>query len=223
MKRLTLILLSFPFLLCNGCGNQSVERNCGCDGKATSVITDSPHQTSFLVKRIEKSYMPDHVYVIVSDSTQLYICNEEILSDLGEINTHTRVSFSGELKPHCVDTICSTYIPTCGYIVLNNIENNCGCESDPLPNWTVDELTGSIYKNVFPGFLDYNFVIRNGRGDYFFYFICNDDILSDFGEIPEYPGVSVRFSGEAKDMCDSPSSSPPDTFFNLSLTSIELN
>ncbi|HEX9826488.1 MAG TPA: hypothetical protein VGA80_07800, partial [Flavobacteriaceae bacterium] len=129
MKRLTLILLSFPFLLCNGCDNQNVERNCGCDGKATSIAA---WQDGYLYKNTDGagSYLPKHDFGIwfyehgedyTSWPHYLLICNEDSISDFEDIPEFSGipVKFSGLLKDICGPSIEND---TIHYIVLTGIE-----------------------------------------------------------------------------------------------------
>jgi hypothetical protein len=105
----------------------------------------------------------------------------------------------------------------------------CGCQGKVV--FTIkdsDEQTGFLFKNT-----EYN----NSNIPYFNYgiwysdkgcsncvhhfFICNDSFLSNLGEIPPYPGIKVKFSGMAKDLCVPPYSPADYTYNFIDLTKIE--
>lgn len=53
------------------------------------------------------------------------------------------------------------------------------------------------------------------------FLVCNDNFLSDFGDIPPYPGIKVEFSGDVKYLCKNISSPADYTYNYLIITKIE--
>jgi hypothetical protein len=111
-----------------------------------------------------------------------------------------------------------------------DVKKDCGCNGEIT--FTIqepDELVGSLYKNTSmpsDNIPDYNYGIwfdevTCGNCKHYF-FICNDSFLTDLGEIPTYPGIEVRFSGDAKGLCKTPISPADYTYNYLLLKKIEV-
>ena len=108
--------------------------------------------------------------------------------------------------------------------------SDCGCNSSIT--FTIlesDEQIGFLYKNVNNS--NENIPSHN-YGIYFSepnctncvhtFFVCNDDFLNGLGEVPDYPGIEVQFSGQAKKVCQGIWAPADYTYNYLTLTSIEI-
>lgn len=103
---------------------------------------------------------------------------------------------------------------------------DCGCEANV--DFTIDDSSnqlGYLYKNTNnngANVPDYNFGIwfseENCINCVHTFLICNDSFLKEFGEIPPYPGVLVKFSGKARKLCTQPFSPADYTYNFLTLT-----
>jgi len=106
---------------------------------------------------------------------------------------------------------------------------NCGCSGEI--SFTIeanDDQNGYLYKNTENSgdFLpDYNYGIWYAEPDcancIHYFLVCNDKFLADPGDIPAYPGMEVTFSGQAKELCESPLSIPEYTYNQITLTSLQ--
>lgn len=109
---------------------------------------------------------------------------------------------------------------------------DCGCGKGSAVIFTIEYSqgqTGYLYKSTVTGnpnvpdhkfgvwFADYGCTNCVHR-----FFICNNSFLTDLGEIPPYPGVEVKFSGNAKNLCMTPTGPADYTYNYLVLTQIEL-
>ncbi len=106
---------------------------------------------------------------------------------------------------------------------------DCGCKGSV--GFTIedsDEQTGYLYENADNtgnNVPDYSFAVwfdeQNCSNCVHKFLICNDEFLSDFGNIPAYPGIEIKFSGHAKKLCVEPFKPADYTYNHLTLTKIE--
>jgi len=126
------------------------------------------------------------------------------------------------------------YLPLALFITFiscksDDTPTDCGCNSSII--FTIqesDEQIGYLYKNTDNS--NENIPSHN-YGVYYSepncsncintYFICNDTFLNGFGEIPEYPGIEVQFSGHSKKVCQGVWAPADYTYNYLTLTQIE--
>lgn len=105
----------------------------------------------------------------------------------------------------------------------------CGCKGKIV--FTIkdsDEQIGYLFKNTVhdnPNVPDHNYGIwfneKNCTNCIHKFLICNDNFLYSFGNIPPYPGIKVKFSGMAKDLCILPFAPADYTYNYIELTKIE--
>lgn len=108
----------------------------------------------------------------------------------------------------------------------------CGCGSGSEVVFTIEnshEQIGYLYKSTVtdnPNVPDHKFGIwfaDDGCSNCVHrFFVCNNSFLEDLGEIPAYPGTEVKFSGNAKNLCQTPTGPADYTYNYLILTGIEL-
>ncbi|WP_454246065.1 hypothetical protein [Psychroflexus sp. MBR-150] len=107
--------------------------------------------------------------------------------------------------------------------------SDCGCNSPTI--FTIlesDEQKAFLYKNTSNS--NENIPSHN-YGIYFSepnctncvhtFFVCNDDLTNSIEEIPNYPGIEVQFSGQAKKICQDVWAPGDYTYNYITLTSIE--
>ena len=109
---------------------------------------------------------------------------------------------------------------------------DCGCGKGSEVVFTIedsDEQTGYLYRATGPDnpdIPDYKFGIwfteESCGGCTQRFFICNNSFLSDFGDIPAYPGIEVKFSGKVKDLCEDPPVIGLQSYNHLIVTRVEL-
>lgn len=106
---------------------------------------------------------------------------------------------------------------------------DCGCNSSTI--FTIqesDDQIGFLYRNTDnsnENIPSYNYGVYysepNCSNCIHTFFICNDTFLNNFGEIPEYPGIEVQFSGHSKKVCQGIWAPADYTYNYLTLTQIE--
>lgn len=106
---------------------------------------------------------------------------------------------------------------------------DCGCKGKVV--FTIkdsDEQIGYLFKNTVhdnTNSPDFNYGIwfneKNCSNCVHNFIICNDKFLFNFGDIPPYPGIKVKFSGMAKDLCVPPFAPADYTYNYIELTKIE--
>ncbi|TZF85707.1 hypothetical protein FW774_01120 (plasmid) [Pedobacter sp. BS3] len=91
-----------------------------------------------------------------------------------------------------------------------------------------DNRTGYIYKNNIqdnPNVPQFNYGIWFNDTDCIdcvhTFFVCNDAFLNSLGNIPEYPGIKIKFSGQAMKLCKEPFHPADYTYNHIILTKIE--
>lgn len=110
-----------------------------------------------------------------------------------------------------------------------NEKKNCGCDSETI--FTIqdaDEQRGYVYKTV-PVVGDNvpssDFTIMFSEPDCgnckHFFLVCNDSFLSSLDDIPNYPGIEVKFSGHAMELCSKPIAPGDYTYNYITLTKVQ--
>jgi hypothetical protein len=121
-------------------------------------------------------------------------------------------------------------------LLINGCNKNeyadCGCGEGSEVVFTIedsDEQEGYLYRSTapdIPNFPDYKFGIWFSEdvciNCVHAFLICNNSFISGFGEIPAYPGVKVKFSGKAKDLCEDPDRLADYTYNHIIFTRVEL-
>ena len=120
-------------------------------------------------------------------------------------------------------------ITLCCMCCKKSKDPGCGCNGKIV--FTIkdsDEQVGYLYKNTSdanPNMPYYNYVISYTEAGCtnceHHFFICNDIFLNDFGGIPEFPGIKVKFSGMVKNLCNPPFRPADITYNHIFLNKIE--
>gem|GEM_PF-2995691 len=129
-------------------------------------------------------------------------------------------------------TVLLILIILTAFVGCNKDESaDCGCGKNSEVVFTIedaDEQEGNLYKAIKttnPNTPDFKFAIWFTESGCIncvhTFFICNDSLLSGFGEIPPYPGVRIKFSGQAKDLCKQPHKLADYTYNHIIITRIE--
>lgn len=121
MKKYVYILILIPFLSAQ-CSDDSVEQDCGCSSsRLVASISDLPA----ILSKVNPT-LPDRQFFIFLDSTErngdysTFLISCDSLSFADPIfQDSTRISISGEVKPHCSDPIIKIGNND---IVISNIE-----------------------------------------------------------------------------------------------------
>ncbi|GEM_PF-6568456 len=104
-------------------------------------------------------------------------------------------------------------------------QNNCGCSAETIA--TVQNLEGTLYpidsQNENTPDANYAIVWNNEEmpGWQTSYYVCNDALINDLGEIPE-TGKEVIFSGNTKELCEEIITIPEHFHYQIDLTQISL-
>lgn len=109
---------------------------------------------------------------------------------------------------------------------------DCGCGSGSEVVFTIEdshEQTGYLYKTTGPenpNFPKYKFGLwfpdQGCSNCIHTFLVCNNSFFSNIDNIPAYPGIEVKFSGQAKNLCEDPPRLADYTYNHLILTRIEL-
>jgi|SRR5690606_26436666 len=104
-------------------------------------------------------------------------------------------------------------------------QNDCGCNSTTITS--IQQIEGTLYsidsqnENTPPT----NFAIvridPEMPGWQTSYYVCNDDLINDLGEIPE-TGKEIVFSGKTKELCEDIITIPEHFHYQIELTQISL-
>lgn len=106
----------------------------------------------------------------------------------------------------------------------DDARSDCGCNGSSTS--VITDETGFLIKKTesVPNLPEHNFSVYINIDDCsdcsHLFLICNDEILSQFENIPSFPGMQVKFSGEVKALCNPPIDIPERLYNQIILTQI---